>query len=71
VLPDGVPRDNRPESTPDSLPRRGDNRPLEGRAAGERGINAAERGSWMEHPEGSAPPLDRLTQDDRPPTSDR
>jgi len=30
-------------------------------------IARAEEESWFEHPEGSAPPLERLTQDRKPP----
>ena len=68
VLPDGPARDSRPETTPDSLPRVDDNTPIEGRGSR---VVEAERESWFEHPEGSAPPLDRLTQDDKPETAER
>jgi hypothetical protein len=34
-------------------------------------IAKAEEESWLEHPEGSAPPLDRLTQDRTPETERR
>ena len=52
-----------PDMTPDSLPGRDDRAPSE-----EADIAEAEDATLQEHPEGSAPPLDRLTQDRKPET---
>jgi len=62
VLPDDLRRGDRPDTPPDSLPKVDKTEEAE--------IAEAEEQSWQEHPEGSAPPLDRLTQDRKPETDE-
>lgn len=72
VFSDDARRNNKPEMTPDSLPRADESLPLDSRRSqDESEIARAEQETWFEHPEGSAPALDRLTQDRKPKTEER
>jgi hypothetical protein len=61
VLPDSLPTNDQPDVLPEAVEDQ-DSEDYE------KQVDEAERASWQEHPEGSAPPLDRLTQDREPET---